>query len=1081
MTYISPEEEENEKYRQFKKDINDVEGFTNKIEELAFTEISNIFPDILTVSEEEYLLTINNGLKIQLSDIYTDDIFSDKTLIKLIDNKMADVRKRYLKHYQIVKDSWDNYQKLIKERKDLTENYLSNYRKHCEKSDDYAYHSCGKRNCSKFLIVKYYRRTNMPKYVLCLDCKKVYITKFISCHCNSCNEDYYSSLLERNEDKNLLLATWKNYHCEQIINDRMKCILCHYNLYLNMQTGMLECINNSCKFTSKQENILWTCSVDKADFKSKAKVYNPLEVELARKIINQILIIKHRAHPNKLGCNCKLNIFFTEFLHKKDCNGVLYYGEYNNKIIIVCGKCKAVNFYERFIWTCPKCGTRFRDKRGKMTKENPLLKSQNEERLSRRTKTYGTDESDLKDNVRKKNLEAYASPSKKKRISTQKETLNDLIEKRKSVRKEDDNDMNKSSILFRNRTNNFNNDNPLAMSQQIKTPKKRVLGLRDINTEDINNRYDKEEETKPVVKNRFSVRHSINYFTQHNNLFDKESSPRLVSKQSKEMELNESDFPKEPISPSSFRRRRRERTNKEKESLISLNEIGENFQENGKKSRLERKREEEEKKKQQEKEEQEKREKERQERREKREKERKEREGKEEKERIQREKEKKEREAQREKERKEKEKERQEKREKERKEKEEKEKKEREKRYERKKKLFGDDNEDEEDKSSFRKKVSGSLDMKKDRKKYLRYDEESNKESNSNKINHPDSKKSAFGTSNSNNSKEIMKFDDNELAETKSTVNLRPARTFDQNMISKEIKRILSKGKIPQFRIEDYHIVKQLGEGSYGVIYRVVDNNKNPFAMKKLIAHDLKEVESFHKEFEFVSTCKHKNIMKIYGAQISCLDFSTYALYVLMEIAAWDWDSDIKKHLQNRNYYKEEELIIILKQLVSALYFMQAKKKVAHRDIKPQNVLVFNDNGVKHFKVADFGEAKEVKISKQLNTLRGTELYMSPALYDALKENVEDVKHDAFKSDVFSLGFCFIYASSLNFNIIYDVRDVKDMNKIEKILMKHLKNKYTNNYIKVLCLMLETDENKRFDFIQLYDYIKENFGDPEEV
>ena len=1076
MTYISPEEEENEKYRQFKKDIKDVEGFTNKIEELAFNEISNIFPDILTVSEEEYLLTINNGLKIQLGDIYTDDIFSDKTLIKLIDNKMADVRKRYLKHYQIVKDSWDNYQTMIKERKDLTENYLSNYRKHCEKSDDYAYHSCGKRNCSKFLIVKYYRRTNMPKYVLCLDCKKVYITKFISCHCNYCNEDYYSSLLERNEDKNLLLATWKNYHCEQIINDRMKCILCHYNLYLNMQTGMLECINNSCKFTSKQENILWTCSVDKADFKSKAKVYNPLEVEIARKIINQILIIKHRAHPNKLGCNCKLNIFFTEFLHKKDCNGVLYYGEYNNKIIIVCGKCKAVNFYERFIWTCPKCGTRFRDKKGKMTKENPLLKSQNEERLSRRTKTYGLDESDLKDNVRKKNLEAYASPSKRKRISNQKETLNDLIQKRKSVVKEEDNDMNKSSILFRNKTNNFNNNNPLAMSQQIKTPKKRVLGLKEINTEEINNRYDKEEETKPIVKNRFSVRHSINYFTQNNNLFDKETSPRLVSKQSKEMQLNESDYPKEPISPSSFRRRRKERTNTGKESLIALNEIGENFEENTKKSRLERKREEEEKKKQQEKEEQEKREKERQERREKREKERKEREEKEEKERIQREKEKKEREAQREKERKEKErkeKERQEKREKERKEKEEKER----KREKRKKRLFGEDNEDEEDKLSFRKKVSGSLDMKKDRKKYLRYEEESN----SNKINHPDNKKSAFGTSNSNNSKEIMKFDDNELEETKSTVNLRPARTFDHNMINKEIKRILSKGKIPQFKIEDYHIVKQLGEGSYGVIYRVVDNNKNPFAMKKLIAHDLKEVESFHKEFEFVSTCKHKNIMKIYGAQISVLDFSTFALYVLMEIAAWDWDSDIKKHLQNRNYYKEEELIIILKQLVSALYFMQAKKNLAHRDIKPQNVLVFNDNGVKHFKVADFGEAKEVKISKQLNTLRGTELYMSPALYDALKENVEDVKHDAFKSDVFSLGFCFIYASSLNFNIIYDVRDVKDMNKIEKILMKHLKNKYTNNYIKVLCLMLETDENKRFDFIQLYEYIKENFGDPEEV
>jgi ribosomal protein L37AE/L43A len=183
-----------------------------------------------------------------------------------------------------------------------------------------------------------------------------------------------------------------------------------------MQNGMLQCTNNSCKFTSKQENILWTCSIDKVDFKSKAKVYNPLEVEIARKIINQILIIKHRAHPNKLGCNCKLNIFFTEFLHKKDCNGVLYYGEYNNKIIIVCGKCKAVNFYERFIWTCPKCETRFRDKKGKMIKEkeNSLLKSHNEKRFQRGSEgVFGSDDY-LKENVRKKNLEAYASPSKKK-------------------------------------------------------------------------------------------------------------------------------------------------------------------------------------------------------------------------------------------------------------------------------------------------------------------------------------------------------------------------------------------------------------------------------------------------------------------------------------------------------------------------------------------------------------------------------------------------------------------------------------------------------------------------------------------
>ena len=146
--------------------------------------------------------------------------------------------------------------------------------------------------------------------------------------------------------------------------------------------------------------------------------------------------------------------------------------------------------------------------------------------------------------------------------------------------------------------------------------------------------------------------------------------------------------------------------------------------------------------------------------------------------------------------------------------------------------------------------------------------------------------------------------------------------------------------------------------------------------------------------------------------------------------------------------------------------------KIAHRDIKPQNILIFN-NGL--YKIADFGEAKEVKISKQLNTLRGTELYMSPLLYDGLKKDKDDVTHNPYKSDVFSLGFCLMYAASLNFNIIYEVRDVTDMSRMEKILNKHLKNKYTQKFIKILILMLEVDENKRCDFVQLNDYINEQF------
>jgi ribosomal protein L37AE/L43A len=128
-----------------------------------------------------------------------------------------------------------------------------------------------------------------------------------------------------------------------------------------MQTGMLCCLNKKCNFTVKPMHILWTCSSCGKEFKSNAIPYNPLEVILIKKVIRHTLLLKHRAHPYKIQC-CDLNVYFTDFYHKKICRGTLFEGELNDKMIIVCDKCHAINFHERFIWTCPKCGKKFRDR-----------------------------------------------------------------------------------------------------------------------------------------------------------------------------------------------------------------------------------------------------------------------------------------------------------------------------------------------------------------------------------------------------------------------------------------------------------------------------------------------------------------------------------------------------------------------------------------------------------------------------------------------------------------------------------------------------------------------------------------------
>jgi translation initiation factor 2-alpha kinase 4 len=184
-----------------------------------------------------------------------------------------------------------------------------------------------------------------------------------------------------------------------------------------------------------------------------------------------------------------------------------------------------------------------------------------------------------------------------------------------------------------------------------------------------------------------------------------------------------------------------------------------------------------------------------------------------------------------------------------------------------------------------------------------------------------------------------------------------------------------------------------------------------------------------------------------------------------MERAQIDWNIEVKHRKLAKKYYKETEIISILKQLSQGLYFLQ-KNKIAHRDIKPQNILIFPNN---IYKIADMGEAKEIdKNRMQIATLRGSELFMSPLLYEGLKYNKKNIRHNPYKSDMFSLGLCFLYAICLNLKVLEYIREMKDMNSIKSILNKFLdKNIYSNKLIEIIYRMIDLQEEKRFDFEEL--------------
>ena len=286
---------------------------------------------------------------------------------------------------------------------------------------------------------------------------------------------------------------------------------------------------------------------------------------------------------------------------------------------------------------------------------------------------------------------------------------------------------------------------------------------------------------------------------------------------------------------------------------------------------------------------------------------------------------------------------------------------------------------------------------------------------------------------------------------------------------------LASRSKLPLFNIDNFLIWQKIGNGSNGDIFAMTSNltNKN-YAVKIIKEEAITSLEYLIKEFEIIYQNKHKNIVNIYGICIRCVHKNLYTLYILMELALYDWDEEISKGKKDSKYYTEKELVIILKQLISVLLYLQKEKNISHRDIKLENILIFPNN---IFKLCDFGEAKQKVERNVRKTLRGTDYYMSPLLYNGLINKEKYVQHNPYKSDVYSLGLCLIIAGSLNFDIIGEIRKVDNEEKIREIIVNNFKGRYSDDFIYCVMKMIIINEIDRPDFIDLSRIVQNYYYD----
>ena len=287
--------------------------------------------------------------------------------------------------------------------------------------------------------------------------------------------------------------------------------------------------------------------------------------------------------------------------------------------------------------------------------------------------------------------------------------------------------------------------------------------------------------------------------------------------------------------------------------------------------------------------------------------------------------------------------------------------------------------------------------------------------------------------------------------------------------------RILSERRSFESRLkyvnpDDFKIIKQIGFGSFGKIYKTLNiKNGQKYALK--VMHNNKDNISYMQEkvrliMDFQKRIKCDGLIKIYGD--ACIrKGNQYYYYEVLELADKDWEQEIISRGKQHKFYSEYDLINIMCGLIETLSLLQ-KNHITHRDIKLQNILLLNNS----YKICDFGEARKLcQKGVIVQPVRGSELYMSPIQFFGLDKKLDYVQHNTYKSDVFSLGMCILFAATLSDDCLYEIRELTNMIEIERILMKYLRRRYSIKFIHFLLILLEIDEKNRPDFITLEQII----------
>jgi len=224
----------------------------------------------------------------------------------------------------------------------------------------------------------------------------------------------------------------------------------------------------------------------------------------------------------------------------------------------------------------------------------------------------------------------------------------------------------------------------------------------------------------------------------------------------------------------------------------------------------------------------------------------------------------------------------------------------------------------------------------------------------------------------------------------------------------------------PSLAIEGtkYTVIRQMAEGGFSTVDLVEDSrSKQKFALKRITCHSIEDQQVAQREIDTMKRLEHPGIIRLVGHTIEGTpdivhNLTSEVLILMPFYPKGTLHDELERRKLLESPFPQPSLLALFSSLCSAVSALHSlEPALAHRDLKPHNVLLTRDNRPVLMDLGSVANARqEVSSLKEAQYLQDTAAerssmtYRPPELYQVNSNSSIDER-----TDIWSLG-CLLYA-----------------------------------------------------------------------